>query len=202
MNIANPIYDSAFKYLMEDNKIARMIIATIIGAEVVELVFSPQEHTHTLNGVAQQSFTLCRFDFSAKIKTQDGPRTVMIELQKAIQIYCIFILGDGLGIKGVLVLEIMLGIFDQTYRATEKEIRNAMECEDEVLEEFRHYERTEQTLRIDLEEKNKVIEQERAALYQKRAAAHKKDIALEQERAAAKEKDKRIAELERLLQGK
>ena len=45
MEIANPIYDVVFKYLMEDNDIARLIISTIIKKEIVSLEFRPQEKT-------------------------------------------------------------------------------------------------------------------------------------------------------------
>ncbi len=42
MEIANPIYDVIFKYLMEDNEIAALIISTITGEDIVELEFLPQ----------------------------------------------------------------------------------------------------------------------------------------------------------------
>lgn len=81
MHIANPIYDVVFKYLMEDNSIARLIIATITGEEIVTLAFLPQESTIALE---QRSLTVYRLDFSAKIKTPDGDyKQVIIEIQKA-----------------------------------------------------------------------------------------------------------------------
>ena len=43
MHIANPIYDVVFKYLMDDNKIAKLIISSIISEEIEELVFKPLE---------------------------------------------------------------------------------------------------------------------------------------------------------------
>jgi hypothetical protein len=36
MHIANPIYDTVFKFLMEDEKVARAFISAIIGEEVME----------------------------------------------------------------------------------------------------------------------------------------------------------------------
>ncbi len=80
MQIANPIYDVVFKYLMEDNDIARLIISTIIKQNVVSLEFRPQERTVELQ---PGSLTVYRLDFSAKIETPHGPKTVLIELQKA-----------------------------------------------------------------------------------------------------------------------
>ena len=43
MIIANPIYDVVFKYLLEDAEIARDLLSTILGEEVVQLEFKPQE---------------------------------------------------------------------------------------------------------------------------------------------------------------
>ena len=42
--IANPIYNGAFKYLLDDNRVARLFLSTMIGEEIVELTFRPTEH--------------------------------------------------------------------------------------------------------------------------------------------------------------
>ena len=79
--IANPIYDVVFKYLMEDNKIAKLIISKIIEMEVVELEFLPTERTFELKN---KSLTVYRLDFAAKIKTSKNiSKIVLIEIQKA-----------------------------------------------------------------------------------------------------------------------
>ena len=81
MRIANPIYDSVFKYLLEDNQLAKLIISTILGEEIVELDCRPQEHTAQL---AIHSLTVYRLDFAATIKNAAGEyRKVLIEIQKA-----------------------------------------------------------------------------------------------------------------------
>ncbi len=43
MQIANPIYDVVFKYLMEDAKVAKLMISSIIGEHIEKLAFLPQE---------------------------------------------------------------------------------------------------------------------------------------------------------------
>jgi len=43
MQIANPIYDVVFKYLMEDSKIAKLLISSIIKQEIEIIDFRPQE---------------------------------------------------------------------------------------------------------------------------------------------------------------
>jgi hypothetical protein len=81
MQIANPIYDVVFKYLLEDTAIAKLIISTIIGEEIVELEFLPQESTFYLE---RRAMTVYRLDFSAKIKLPDKSyKQVLIEIQKA-----------------------------------------------------------------------------------------------------------------------
>jgi hypothetical protein len=76
MKIANPIYDVVFKYLMDDNKIAKLVISKIIGEEI--------ERPATDNEKTKASFTVYRLDFAAKIKLSDGGfKQVLIEIQKA-----------------------------------------------------------------------------------------------------------------------
>jgi hypothetical protein len=81
MLIANPIYDVVFKYLLEDNKIAKLIISGLLELEIEELEFRPQEYSTNL---AKQSITVYRVDFKAKIKLPTGAsKVVLIEIQKA-----------------------------------------------------------------------------------------------------------------------
>jgi len=46
MKVANPIYDTVFKYLMEDTEIARRLLSKIIGEEIIKIEVRPQEHTY------------------------------------------------------------------------------------------------------------------------------------------------------------
>ena len=81
MWIANPIYDVVFKFLMEDNKIAKLLISKIINEEVIELIPKPQEKTIRIKD--KPSFTVYHLDYSAVIKTAIGKKNVIIEIQKA-----------------------------------------------------------------------------------------------------------------------
>ena len=96
MQIANPIYDVVFKYLMEDNKIAKLLISSIIKQNVEILEFKPQEFIGEINKEKLRGkkkpkkrqdgitfFTVYKLDFSAKIKTPEGEKIVLIEIQKA-----------------------------------------------------------------------------------------------------------------------
>jgi hypothetical protein len=70
--------------MLEDNKVAKLLLSAIIGENIAELEFSAQERTVEIQRSDEKSpLTVCRFDFSAKIKTEAGFKTVIIELQKA-----------------------------------------------------------------------------------------------------------------------
>ena len=81
MKIINPLYDKAFKYLMENNKLAKKILSVILDVEVLEVALSQQE---TSLPDERRGLTLFRLDFKAIIKQADGSqKTVLIELQKS-----------------------------------------------------------------------------------------------------------------------
>ncbi len=79
MKIINPIYDNAFKYLMDNEEIAKIVLSIILDTKVVSLQSKPQETPLTnIGGVS-----LARYDFKAVIKNEKGEdKTVLIELQK------------------------------------------------------------------------------------------------------------------------
>ena len=43
MRIANPMYDAAFKYLMDDDASARLLLGAVLGEEIESLQPLPQE---------------------------------------------------------------------------------------------------------------------------------------------------------------
>ena len=91
MKIANPIYDLAFKYMMENERIAKLVLSTILEQEIISVKLGTQEVV-VPNLKFQDSdddenpnpFKVFRFDFKAEIRNTDGKRqTVLIEIQKA-----------------------------------------------------------------------------------------------------------------------
>ncbi len=81
MVIANPIYDVVFKRMMENEKVAKFFIGTLLEQIVETIEVKPQEFTYTdeLAGLA-----VFRLDFIATIKTDKGElKKVLIEIQKA-----------------------------------------------------------------------------------------------------------------------
>lgn len=79
--IANPIYDGAFKYLLDDKRVARFFLPILLGEEVVDLQLRPTGHS---TDIERRSVTVFRIDFAAKIRPADGAeKLVIIEIQKA-----------------------------------------------------------------------------------------------------------------------
>jgi hypothetical protein len=76
--------------MMSDSRVARTFLLSIIGEKIVEIEFTSTEYT-LKPGVERsqidrtlEQITVCRFDFAAKIETENGEyKTVIIELQKA-----------------------------------------------------------------------------------------------------------------------
>jgi uncharacterized coiled-coil protein SlyX len=81
IQIANPIYDIVFKYMMEDNDVAKLLLSSIMGCEVTYLEPRPQDYTTTKS--SSGDIYVYRLDFAARIETAEGSKLVLIELQKA-----------------------------------------------------------------------------------------------------------------------
>jgi len=306
MNIANPIYDAVFKYLMEDKESARILISTIIEKEIISLELSPKEKVYRIEaGDEKPPMAVYRLDFAARIKTETGFQTILIEIQKAkyaadimrfrrylgsqyrdknnsypveykwageirkkrkaIPILTIYFLGYELEHTDVPIIEVarkyydkrtgrqinikeefietlthdsyviqipylqdevqteterLLSVFNQKtatdsghiltinefdypekYRriirrlmraASEEEIRDNMDLEDDYLEELYDLERTVHGM-------NKVVEESKKALKEKDKALGEKDKALGESKKTLKEKDKALGEKDKAL---
>jgi len=81
MIIANPIYDVVFKRLMENERVAKFLIGTLLNQKVKTIQVRPQEFTYE-NELA--GLRIFRLDFIAIIETDTGEeRKILIEIQKA-----------------------------------------------------------------------------------------------------------------------
>jgi hypothetical protein len=81
MKIINPIYDQAFKYMMDNEVIAKKVLSIILGQQVLSIQSKPQE-TKTID--KKRDIPLSRFDFKAIIHNEQGEEiNVLIELQKS-----------------------------------------------------------------------------------------------------------------------
>ena len=83
--IPNPIYDVVFKYLMEDNESANIVISTLINEKIKKLTFEPISHTEKIKDPkSEKEIKLFHLDFTAIIEKPNGTEElIMIEIQKA-----------------------------------------------------------------------------------------------------------------------
>ena len=79
LTVANPIYDAVFKYLLEDERVARTLLSALLQREVVEVHVRKHEYT---NGT-RDKISMFRIDFGAQVRQDDGSlKLILIELQK------------------------------------------------------------------------------------------------------------------------
>ena len=80
MRIANPLYDSVFKFLMDDPECARTVIATITGLDIDKVEPRPTE----IQAEVGSGLLVYRLDFCAHVNLANGGfQLVLIEIQKA-----------------------------------------------------------------------------------------------------------------------
>ena len=58
MTIANPIYDSVFKFLMEDERVARTILSALLKKDILRVEVRPHEHSNSAQKLAFLHFIL------------------------------------------------------------------------------------------------------------------------------------------------
>ena len=79
MKVANPIYDIVFKYMMEDERIARTILSALLKVEVLAVEVRPHEYSDDTH----DNLSVFRIDFGATIRDAEGnKKLILIELQK------------------------------------------------------------------------------------------------------------------------
>ncbi len=81
MIIANPVYDTVFKYLMSDLEIAKGIISAILDQEIIQLSLKSQESNYQDDSGELKVY---HNDFIALIQTGENEyKNVLIEIQQA-----------------------------------------------------------------------------------------------------------------------
>ena len=61
LHVANPIYDSVFKYIMSDERISKTILSALLKKEVVKVEMRPHEYVNT----TRDTLSMFRIDFAA-----------------------------------------------------------------------------------------------------------------------------------------
>ena len=79
IHVANPIYDAVFKYLMEDERIAKTLLSALLKKKVLTV----QSRRHEYTNGTRDKVSMFRIDFAAQVLQDDGTaKLVLIELQK------------------------------------------------------------------------------------------------------------------------
>ena len=78
--VANPLYDAVFKYLMEDDRIAKTILTALLKKKVIDVKIRRNKYA---NLTRRESISMFRIDFAATVLDEDNkPHLMLIELQK------------------------------------------------------------------------------------------------------------------------
>ncbi|MBR2200300.1 MAG: hypothetical protein IJ894_06085 [Bacteroidales bacterium] len=78
--VCNPIYDTVFKYLVEDERVAKVLLGGILNKKIEHVEIKGHECEYH----SENTLKFLRFDFAGTIENPDGTKeTVTIELQKA-----------------------------------------------------------------------------------------------------------------------
>jgi len=81
MRVANPIYDVVFKYLLDDEKVAIILLSNVLGKKIDRLELASRELPLEL---APKNITVFRIDFKATVTLENGEKKlILIEIQKA-----------------------------------------------------------------------------------------------------------------------
>ncbi len=79
--IANPVYDTIFKYMMRDERAAACLLSAILDRDIELLEVLPQEHI--VSSSERSDLSILRFDYRATVRESDGSlKKILIELQK------------------------------------------------------------------------------------------------------------------------
>lgn len=77
--VANPLYDAVFKYMMEDERIAK----TLLSALLQKTVIAVEMRRHEYPNISRDAISMFRVDFAATVLEDNGSKNlILIELQK------------------------------------------------------------------------------------------------------------------------
>ena len=82
VRVFNPIYDTVFKFLIEDERVAKILLSCILDKKIESVTMKSNDHIIT----TPDDLKLLRIDFAATIIKDDGTKEIAtIELQKAFE---------------------------------------------------------------------------------------------------------------------
>ena len=79
--VANPLYDSVFKFMMEDEQVARTLLSALLKKDIVSVEMHPNEYSNV--NKENDRISIFRIDFGAVVREKDGKEhLILIEVQK------------------------------------------------------------------------------------------------------------------------
>jgi len=85
MEIANPMYDAVFEFLMADNEAAKALIAGLTGLTITQLTplkGSPTEEGKARKQIRERRFSILEFDYVVTIEEEGVEKTMILEFQR------------------------------------------------------------------------------------------------------------------------
>ena len=66
IQVANPVYDAVFKFLMEDMRVARILLSALLRKDIISVNVRRHEYT---NG-SRNEISMFRIDFGALVREE------------------------------------------------------------------------------------------------------------------------------------
>ena len=186
--VANPLYDAVFKYMMEDERIAK----TLLSALLQKTVIAVEMRRHEYPNISRDAISMFRVDFAATVLENDGSKKlILIELQKT-----------WLETETLRFRQRMLELDENKYAddaemahilhrlqsaAANPDIRNRMNAEDEFFQALEDRDTT-------IMAKDKIIKEQGAVLEEQKARMEEQDARMKEQDARMKEQDARMKE--------
>ena len=199
--VANPLYDAVFKYLMEDERIAKTILSALLKKKVLDVKMRRHEYTN----INRVDVSMYRVDFAATVvDEEEKPHLMLIELQKTWLLVQIPLLHGKVNNK----LEKVLSFFDQTHTADNKKVIRIDETQIEGDEDMDHIVRRLQAAAADPDMRNqmnvedeyfKELEARDTEIMEKDATIQQLDATVKEKNAAIEEQNSTIKEQNSML---
>lgn len=181
--VANPLYDAVFKYMMEDERIAKTLLSALLQKTVIAVEMRRHEYPNIsrdsiivqiplLKGRVNNRLEKILSVFDQSQIYPDDQRMLELDENKY---------ADDAEMAHIL--------HRLQSAATNPEIRNRMNAEDEFFQALEDRDTTIMTQNKILKEQKAALKEQKAALEEQKAALEKQNAALEKQNAALEEKD-------------
>lgn len=181
--VANPLYDAVFKYMMEDERIAKTLLSALLQKTVIAVEMRRHEYPNIsrdsiivqiplLKGRVNNRLEKILSVFDQSQIYPDDQRMLELDENKY---------ADDAEMAHIL--------HRLQSAATNPEIRNRMNAEDEFFQALEDRDTTIMTQNKILKEQKAALKEQKAALKEQKAALEKQNAALEKQNAALEEKD-------------